>query len=206
MVSANNEKETTTYFTDAAPADLQIRSINTSTQKITWAKLQGADGYYVYCSTKKNGNYAFIGYTQATSLRNLDLKKGVTYYYKIQAYRIIDGTYFYSPISDISMKKAGYPQTPSISLQKINKQRKKMVIIRWSNISDAEYIQLYRKKSGQGYKKILDKKITTNIKKGVTISYITTKGEMAFKIRTYNKSNDIRYYGKFSNIKKVKLK
>lgn len=203
--AALDTSEISQYFTDAAPVNLKVKTITSSSQKICWNALPSADGYYVYYSTKKNGNYSCIGYTSATSIRNLDLKTGVVYYYKIQAYRIISGTYYYSRISEITAKTAGYPKTPSMSIQKVNKQGKKVVVIRWSNISDAKYIQLYRKKEGQGFKKILDKKIAKAIKNGVTVSYVKTNGTMSFKVRTYNKADGIRYYSGFSNEKKVKL-
>lgn len=201
-----NANNTSTYFTAEAPTNIQIKTINASSHEISWNPLSDADGYYVYCSVRKSNGYSCIGSTYGTSMRNLDLKTGTVYYYKIQAYKIINSKPYYSHISDISVKAAGHPRTPSISIQKIKKQGKKVAVIRWSNISDAKYIQLYRKKAGQNYQKILDKKITNTIKNGITISYIRTSGELKFKARTYNKSDGIRFYSSFSQIKKIKLK
>ena len=193
------------YFTEDVVKNVHIRSVTASSHLIAWNPMPAADGYYVYCSSQKSGEYTYIGYTTGTSLKNTGLKTGMTYFYKVQAVRMIGDMYYYSPVSSAVMKKAGYPRTPNISLQKVRRQGKKVIIVRWSNISDADHIQLFRKRGGQSYKKILDKKVTKVIKKGVTISYVTTKGNMSFKVRTYNKAGGSRYYSKFSNEKKVKL-
>lgn len=194
-------------FKNTAPSGIQIETINASSHKISWQPCPNADGYYVYCSSNKNNGYSCIGTTYETSMHSMDLKIGAVYYYKVQAYKVINGEQCYSRISDVSAKAAGHPGTPSISIQNIKKQEKKVAIIRWSNISDAKYIQLYRKKTGQKYQKILDKRITKSIKNGVTISYIKTSGKMKFKARTYNKSPDgIRFYSSFSQTKIIKLK
>lgn len=206
VLAEENTDNISASFNDTAPSNIKIETVNTFSHKISWEPLPDADGYYVYCSSKKSSGYSCIGSTSGTSMHSMDLKIGTVYYYKVQAYKVINGEQCYSRISDVSAKAAGHPGTPSISIQNIKKQGKKVAVIRWSNISDAKYIQLYRKKAGQKYQKILDKKITKNIKNGVTISYVKTSGEMQFKARTYNKSDDIRFYSDFSQIKKIKLK
>ena len=194
------------YFTTEAPTNIRVKTINASSHEISWTPLLDADGYYVYCSAAKSSGYTCIGSTYGTSMRSLDLKTGTVYYYKIQAYKVISSKQYYSPISDASSKAAGHPRTPSISIQKIKRQGKTVAVIRWSNISDAKYIKIYRKKTVQSYQKILEKKITNIFRIGVTISYVKTKGEMQFKARTYNKSGGIRFYSSFSKTKKIKLR
>ena len=207
QATGNIASSTATVFTDTAPCGVQISTVNASSHKVSWEPLQDADGYYVYCSPKKGSGYSCIGITHKTSMYSRDLKIGTVYYYKVQAYKETNGEPCFSLISDVSAKAAGHPGMPSISNQQLKKQGKKIAVIRWSNISDAKYIQLYRKKAGQKYKKILDSKITKPIKNGVTVSYVKTSGEMKFKARTYNKSQDgVRFYSSFSQTKKIKLR
>ena len=66
--------------------------------KLTWKRLKTVDGYVIYRKTGKNGSYKKIkaaadkkssGYTDITA------KKGKTYYYRIRAYRLLDGKKVY---------------------------------------------------------------------------------------------------------------
>ena len=62
-----------------------------------------ADGYRVYRSVKKDSGYGAypIFETKNMSYKNTkSLKKGTRYYYKIRAYRMINGKTYYSPYSN----------------------------------------------------------------------------------------------------------
>lgn len=56
--------------------------------KLSWKKVSGADGYQVYRSTSKKGEYAAVGTLgpKKLSFTDKNLKSGTTYYYKICAY------------------------------------------------------------------------------------------------------------------------
>ena len=136
---------TAAAFADTAPSGVKISTVSASSHEVSWEPLPDADGYYIYCSPKKDSGYSCIGITHKTSMYSRDLKIGTVYYYKVQAYRETNGEPSFSRISDVSSKAAGHPGMPSLSIQKIKKQGKKVAVIRWSNISDAKYIQLYRK-------------------------------------------------------------
>ena len=61
---------------------------------ITWKKVAGADGYYVYRSTSKNGTdkkIATVKGASKTSYTNNKLKSKKTYYYKVAAYNKTNG-------------------------------------------------------------------------------------------------------------------
>lgn len=59
-----------------------------SSAKISWKKVKGASGYYVYYSTKKSSGYKKVkvkgGSKTSTTIKNLKL--GYTYYFKVKAY------------------------------------------------------------------------------------------------------------------------
>ena len=61
---------------------------------ITWKRVSGADGYYVYRSNSKNGNYKKIATVKGASkmsYTNKKLKSKRTYYYKVAAYKKTKG-------------------------------------------------------------------------------------------------------------------
>ncbi len=54
---------------------------------ITWDSVPGATGYEIWRSSWENGPYKLIGSTCDTSAMDYDADAGVTYYYKVCAYR-----------------------------------------------------------------------------------------------------------------------
>lgn len=68
--------------------------------KLSWKKVNGAKGYQVYRSATKSGTYKKIKTTTSTSFINKNLKSGKKYYYKVRAYRVVNGKNKYSNFSD----------------------------------------------------------------------------------------------------------
>lgn len=69
--------------------------------KVSWNKVEGADGYAVFRSTKKYSGYGKTAYfrtTKTTYTNNKDLVKGKTYYYKVKPYKVVDGKRVYSTL------------------------------------------------------------------------------------------------------------
>ena len=81
------------------------------TAVISWKKVKGASGYEVYRSTKKNGKYAAvktINKGKKVTFTNKNLKKGKTYYYKIKAYKKVNGKKVlgqFSAVKSVKIKK-----------------------------------------------------------------------------------------------------
>ena len=189
-----------------APSSVKIYTINSSTQKISWKKINAADGYCIYKSNTKNGKYAVCGFTKSNSFISKKLKKGQTYYYYVKAYYIKNGVKQYSKKSSIVLKKAGIPEKLKFTISKKRNGNTTYVIIRWKNTATADYIQLYRSMTGKKYSMIMDSKITKKNKKGVVVKYQYANGVYRFKIRAYNRSGRKKFFGKFSSVKKVRLK
>jgi cell division protein FtsB len=71
---------------------LTVKKASATTVKFTWKKVSGAKGYVIYRATKKNGTYKAIktvtsGKTVSYTAKNMDT--GLTYYYKIRAYKTV---------------------------------------------------------------------------------------------------------------------
>ncbi|BCN31099.1 fibronectin type III domain-containing protein [Anaeromicropila herbilytica] len=60
--------------------------------KVTWTKVNGANGYDVYMSTNESTGYKKVKTTDGTSYTTSDVKKNKTYYFKIKAYKIVETT------------------------------------------------------------------------------------------------------------------
>ena len=75
---------------------------------LTWKKVKGAAGYQVYRSMRKNGKYVCVKKNlKAAKYTDKKLKKGKTYYYKVRAYKKVNGktiTGAYSAIRKVKVK------------------------------------------------------------------------------------------------------
>lgn len=90
-------------------ANLTVPTVTVSkkgtTATVSWKKVSGANDYYVYRSTSKNGTYSYIGHTKSTKFQNKKLKKGKTYYYKVSAVKVANGIKQRSNFSTVKGKK-----------------------------------------------------------------------------------------------------
>lgn len=79
-----------------------LSSTKSKSIKASWTKIsKRTTGYEVRMSTSKNGTYNSIGTTKNTSFTKGSLAKGKRYYFKVRAYRIVDGQKIYSLYSSI---------------------------------------------------------------------------------------------------------
>ena len=91
--------------TEKAKAVLSAPTLSAgSTSKtavLEWSKVKGADGYQVYASDSKNGTYTRIKITKGTGATDESLLTGKTRYYKVRAYRKVNGKAVYGSFSKI---------------------------------------------------------------------------------------------------------
>ena len=83
-------------------------SAGTKKAYVKWGKVSGASGYEIYRSTKKTGTYSRVksitsGSTTSYTNSGLTSKKG--YYYKVKAYRTVNGKKVYSSYSSVKYIK-----------------------------------------------------------------------------------------------------
>ena len=72
--------------------------------KLTWNKVENADGYSVYTSTSKDGKYTLNSSIKGNSTASKvisGLNTNTTYYYKVRAYKMIDDKKTYGSYSSI---------------------------------------------------------------------------------------------------------
>lgn len=86
------------------PGSVKAAKESSTSIKVSWDKVSGANGYKVYRATSKYGSYTKVTDTTSLSYTNSKLTKGNTYYYKVIAYRTVSGNKVYSSYSSVVSK------------------------------------------------------------------------------------------------------
>ncbi len=77
--------------------------------RVSWKRIKGVSGYEIYRSTKKSKGYQKIrtaGRVSITSYTNKKLASKTKYYYKVRAYKVVNGRKIYSSYSSPKSAKA----------------------------------------------------------------------------------------------------
>lgn len=191
----------TFYIHPAKVTGLKFSSATKSSIKISWKKSSSGTGYAVQRATSQNGKYstvALIGNLKTVSYTDKKVAPNKTYYYKIIAYKSLDGGKITSVVSAV-LKTATATKTPKLSSAKAKSGKK--AYLSWKKVSGASGYTLYMStKKSSGYKAVYSgKKLNytkTKLKKGTTYY---------FKLRTYKVVNGNKIYSDYSSYKKVKI-
>lgn len=167
--------------------------------KLTWGGVDGATGYRIYRSTSKTSGFTKIKSITSNSkvtYTNSGVACGTTYYYKVRAYRLIDGIYYFGEYSPVVSGKASPAAPGKLSVAKASKKK---VTISWNKVAGASGYRIYRSKSKtSGFSKI--KTVTS----GATVSYKKTtarKVKYYYKVRAYTTVNGKKVWGAYSSVK-----
>ena len=179
---------------------VKVKSYNSIT--ISWKKVNGANGYEIYRSTKKNSGYKKIKTITAPGTIhyvNSKLNTGTTYYYKLRAYRKVGSKKVYS--TSWSSIKSVKPILSTTTLKQ-GKSSKKQVAFTWKKISGASGYEIYRStKKNSGYKKVAS---VSALK--YTDKKVSSKKIYYYKVRSYCKVSGKKVYSSYSNVLKIKVK
>ncbi len=93
-----------TIKTCTKPANPTVKA-TASGNKVTlkWSKVTGATGYVIYMQDEF-GDYEKIGTTKKTSYTKKSLQKGETYYFRVRAYKTVDGKNIYGGYKTVKVK------------------------------------------------------------------------------------------------------
>lgn len=83
----------------STPKIKSIQYLSSGKLRLTWKKISGANGYVIYRSSSKNGTYKKLKTIRSASVCRLTTqapRKGKRYYYKIRAFRKVNGKLVYS--------------------------------------------------------------------------------------------------------------
>lgn len=179
-----------------------VSSASLSSIRLSWSKAQGIDGYEIWRSSSKSGEYKRVRTIKDLSkLYWTDIKKklDVVWYYKMRAYYIdSSGNKIYSPFSSAKSGKANVPQ---VTIKSIKAKNGNCAVLKWGKVSGATGYEIYMSKSKSGtYSRKL------SVKSGSTLTGSVKKlvngKTYYFKVRGIRTVNGHTYKGAFSKVVK----
>jgi len=183
------------------PTGIKTASMGATSIEVSWKKVTGASGYEVSRSNSRNGAYKAVTTVGAGKVSYIDknLTKGKTYYYKIRAYKTINGSKVYSSYSSIVKRKAALSK-PVLTV----KAKTRKAQLKWKKVAGATKYEIYRANSKKGkYKKVK----TVSGKKISFINKKLTKGKKYYyKIRAVQKIGKKTYRSAYSTIRSARIK
>ena len=190
------------FYIEPSPSKVTLKAQTTAynKQKLIWTKAAGAAGYEVYRAASASGTYQKIKTLSAsTTSLSLSVTTGRTYYYKVRAYKNVNGGKVYGAFSAVRSCKSLLAKP---ALQTVKRSTTKTVTLKWKKVSGASgYVIYYSNKKSSGYKKL-----KTVTKGSVTSAKISVKkgSTRYYKIRAYRKAGGVTSYSGYSVIKSCK--
>ncbi len=94
--------KTASVYTLKKLATPKVSKVNAKKVKVSWTNIYGESGYQISRSTKKTGTNIVSTYsTTSGKTKTLSVTKGKKYYYKVRAYKTVDGKKIYGPWSNV---------------------------------------------------------------------------------------------------------
>ncbi len=178
--------------TPAAPASVSVNTSDSQSLKVFWKAVNGADGYELYRSASSGGGYSLTATVTSgkTEYRDTGLTIGSTYFYKVRAYRTVNGKKVYSGYSS---EKSGTVKLSTVAGLRVQMTKYNTLQLNWDKAGDAKTYEVYYSTSpNSGYKRATSTKKTT---------YKFSKAKCGqtyyFKIRTYEKIGKVKYYSDY---------
>lgn len=177
---------------------VKLKKRTNTTLTFTWNKQDSATYYNIYKYDFDTDEYAYLGSTQGNvnSYYISGLPEGSYNKFKVSAVVLgVEGA------KSAVYKEVNTPKKVKIKLAKSTKQKK--IAYKWKKVNCTGY--QYQWSTSKNFKKNYLTKTTKNT--SVTIK--TSKGKKTYyvRVRAYVKHpNGTKYYGKWSTVKKVKVK
>lgn len=183
---------------EPSPSAPEIPSLNVeqntwSSLNLSWNKVADATGYQIYRALEENGPYEKVktSAVSITTYTNAELDPEQTYYYKIRAYKKVEGTNYYSKFSSIV---SGTPrlEVPQASLSYVGYNS---LNVKWNEIEGADGYKIYQASASKGpYTAVKTIKFPSTLEYKVT--GLTTGQMYYYKIRGYTTVSGKTQYGR----------
>lgn len=171
---------------------LSAQTRTASTVSLNIGKVSAADGYNIYRTSSLNGNYRYVGYTKSTSYVDKKVKPASSYYYKVRAYKTVNGKKYYSKASAAVSISPTLSKTSYISA---NGASKSAIAVAWSKVNGANGYNVYRAASKDGTYSYIGRALTNSYKDAGLQSGKT----YYYCIRATKPVNGVSYYGVYSD-------
>lgn len=121
------------------------KGAHTDRIELSWSPVETADSYTVYRVNNENGEFRKLGETTATVYSNNSLPPGVNYIYAVKSVRRNGAEYELSGMSEISEGWTSKGKsTPGIPSNVTCEFYRKMPLVMWNPVDDAEGYNVYR--------------------------------------------------------------
>lgn len=164
-----------------APTLSKITAASTTSQKLTWKKVTGAEGYRVY--KKVSGAWKRVGTTTKTSYTIKSLTTGTAYTYTVRAYYTENGITKLSSYDQTGLTATCCPPAPTLSAATGDIDGN--ITVTWKKVSGVTGYRIYRKTAGGSWKRV------TAVKGASTVSYtdtgLTSGTTYYYTVRAYKK-------------------
>ena len=196
----------------AAPTTVTTSRTAYNKIQVKWNKVSGADGYAVYKATSKTGKYTLIkriDSSKTTSYTWAKANVGTTYYFKVKAYKKVNGKRVYGSYSKVVSGKT-YLAKPTV--YSTDMQIEDYAHLYFSKVSGATGYEIWRStKPDSGYTKV-----STVSSKNSYYGYYSSAKKNAYhwaipgknyktgtayyhKVRAYREVNGKKVYSNFSD-------
>lgn len=177
--------------TSLSKTNLTIKQRTATTATLSMSKVSGAQGYSIYRTTSKAGKYAHIANVASTTYKDTGRKSSSSYYYKVRAYKTVNGKKIYSSYSNVAYVSSTLKKTENVKVTNQTNGRK----VSWNYVPNASKYNVYRSNSLNGKYEYIGS--------STTLSYTDMSADSSktyyYRVRAYKKSANIKYYGVYSD-------
>ncbi|MBE5890363.1 MAG: hypothetical protein E7282_05260 [Lachnospiraceae bacterium] len=174
----------------AKVTNVTASATSTSSITLSWDKMTGATGYYIYRYSASTGKSTRIGSTKSTSYKISGLSKGKTYRYRVVAYRKYSGTIYKGSASDVFVVSTRTAKATGLTATSVTKNS---ITLAWSKVTSAKGYRLYCYDASGNLVERKDVKTTSYTFSGLDA------GSYTFKVRAYRQPATYRTYAAMSS-------
>ncbi|MGN1443739.1 MAG: fibronectin type III domain-containing protein [Acutalibacteraceae bacterium] len=167
----------------------KVSSATATGFKLSWNKVAGATGYQIYLYS--GGKWVYKLKTTTNSKTITGAKLGVTYQYRVRAYRTVSNTNYYGPFSSTIKAKCVLPAPSSFKLSSVSADS---ATITWSAVSSASGYQVYIKTGSSGWVK---KTSATSAK--YTFTKLSAGTKYTVRLRTFKKVGNTNVFSSYAD-------
>ena len=166
--------------------------------ELSWMAIDGADGYEVFRTNKKDGKYTVVADISDLHFVDRNVTIGTTYYYKVRGYHLnYDDTKGYSSYSNVVNKKVSI-EIPKVSITKSNYL---MNVLDWQDVELAKEYEVSRATSKTGKYVVIASTTDSNFED----TNIDINMTYYYKVRTVVDFNNTNKYSSYSAIVSKKV-
>ena len=197
-------------FVDKITAVDEVKNLTAKSKaynKITlsWDPVDNVSGYKVYRSVSNSSGFSQVKDTKKSStitFTNSGTACGTKYYYKVRAYRKIDGINYYGGYSAIVQSKSVPAKVTGLKVAKYAKTKNK-INLTYKKVAGASGYRIYRStKKTTGFTTL---KTVTSGSKLSYVKAVKRKVNYYYKVRAYTNVSGKKIWGAYSAVKAKKL-